>query len=133
MEEDGSWKLLGLHIKGEPKAAPPADPSVLEKMSRDLLALYDAQSFTALYARFSKPLQGAWKAEVYEPQMRTLHQKAGASVDVERLPAEEPKDGKHEVKFKVMFEKDPGEATFGWTWANAEWYLVAVDIHTGPR
>lgn len=133
VEEDGSWKLLGLHIKGEPKAAPPADPTVLEKMSRDLLALYDAASFTALYARFSKPLQEAWKADAYDPQMRALHAKAGKVVEAEALPAEEPKEGRYERKFKVTFERGPGEASFGWIWANAEWHLVGIDLHTGSR
>lgn len=133
IKEGGDWKLLNMSIKFDEKLAPPADPSVLEKMSRDLLALYDAQSFTALYARFSKPLQEAWKADVYEPQMRDVHAKAGKVVEAKRLPAEEPKDGKYEVKFDVTFANGPGDATFGWQWANAEWNLVAVNFHTGPR
>lgn len=133
VKEGDEWRLLHMTITFDEKLAPPADPAPLEKMSRDLLALYDAQAFTALYTRFSKPLQEAWKADAYEPQMRALHAKAGKVVEAEALPTEAPKDGKHERKFKVRFENGPGDATFGWMWANAEWHLVAVDIHTGPR
>lgn len=133
VKEGGDWKLLNLTIKFDAKLAPPADPTVLEKLSRDLLALYDAESFTALYARFSKPLQEAWKADAYDPQMKALHAKAGKVVEAEALPAEEPKEGRYERKFKVTFERGPGEASFGWMWGNAEWQLVGIDLHTGTR
>lgn len=133
VKEGGDWKVQNVTIKFDEKLAPAADPAPLEKMSRDLLTLYDAESFTALYARFSKPLQEAWKADEYEPQMRGVHAKAGKVVEARLLPMEGPKDGKYEVKFDVTFANGPGEATFGWQWANAEWNLVAVNLHTGPR
>ena len=38
-----------------------------------------------------------------------------------------------ERKFKVTFERGPGEASFGWMWGNAEWQLVGIDLHTGTR
>lgn len=133
VEEDGKWKLLGLHIQGNSKTPPPADPSVREKMSRDLLALYDAQSYTALYARFSKPLQDILKADAYDAQMRTLFAKAGKVVEAERLEAKEPKDGRYDVAFRLKFEHGSGEASFGWLWADAEWHLLAIDIHMDGR
>jgi hypothetical protein len=128
LKEGDDWKLLEMKVTW---SSP--DRAVLEGRCQELLALYGASSFTALYAKFSAPLQAAWKAEAYEPQIRDLFAKAGKPTSATRRETKDAGDEKVQVTFDVQFEKGPGEATFGWDGRGAGWELVEFDLHLGKR
>ena len=133
VKEDDVWRLLHLKIAFDEKLLPAPDRAELEGRSRALLDLYSEAKFVALYDRFSKPLQEAWKPEQYEPQVRTLHTKAGRVVEAKLRDVKDGEQGKVVATFDVTFEKGPGDATLGWLARDGEWYLVAFDLHAGRR
>lgn len=133
VKEGDDWKLLGLKITFDEKLVPAPDRAALEGRCRELLALFDASSFTALYAKFSRPLQDAWKAQTYEPQIRDLFAKTGPTTSATLRETKDEGDGRVRLTFDVEFAHGPGEATFGWAPAEGEWHLTAFDLHTGRR
>lgn len=133
LKEGDDWKLLEMKVTFDEKLVPVPERAALEGLSKELLALYDASSFTSLYARFSPPLQAVWKADVYEPQIRDLFTKTGKTTRVTMRETKDEADGKVRVFFDVQFEKGPGDARFAWVAADGAWNLVAFDLHLGPR
>lgn len=133
LKEGDDWKLLEMKVTFDEKLAPTPDRAALEGLCRELMALYDSSSFTALYTRFSKPLQDAWKADLYEPQIRDLFAKSGKTTGSKLRETKDEPDGKVRVYFDVQFEKGPGSATFGWFPSGPKWELVGFDLHLGGR
>ena len=133
LKEDDAWKLLEMKITFDEKLVRAPDRAALEGLSKELLALYDASSFTALYARFSPALQDAWKADVYEPQIRDVFAKAGKTTSATLRETKDEADGKVRLSFNVRFENGPGDATFAWVAGGGAWHLVAFDVHLGSR
>lgn len=118
LKEGDDWKLLEMKVTFDEKLVPVPERAALEGLCKELLALYDGSSFTALYARFSAPLQAAWKADVYEPQIRELFAKAGKTTRSTLRETKDEADGKVRVFFDVQFEKGPGDARFAWVAAD---------------
>jgi hypothetical protein len=133
VKEDDVWRLVHVKIPFDERLAPAPDPADLEPRSRALLDLYGQSSFVALYARFSAPLQEAWKADVYEPQMRDLRAKTGAVLEATLRDAKDAGDGKTALTFDLRYENGPGRAVFTWFPALGEWHLVAFDLRAGDR
>jgi hypothetical protein len=134
LKDGDTWRLTHLKIAFDEKLMPGPDRAALEPLSRELLALYDRSEFVALYARFSEPLQEAWKAEEYEPQIRDLRAKTGRLVSATVRETKDEGGGKMRLSFDATFEAaGAGDATFGWVWANGQWNLLAFNLHVGPR
>ena len=113
-KEGEDWKLRHLKITYDPKLIPPPDRTTLEPLSRELIALYDAESFVALYARFSKPLQAVWKPDAYEPQIRAVFARAGRTRSVTLRGITGASAEKVEVEFDVTYVNGQGDAKFEW-------------------
>jgi len=133
LKEGDDWKLLEMKVTFDEKLVPVPERAALEGSCRELLALYDASSFTALYARFSAPLQAAWKADVYEPQIRDLLAKSGKTTSATLRETKDEANGVVRLAFDVTFQNGPGDARFGWVAAAGTWNLTAFDLHLGKR
>lgn len=132
-KEDGAWRLGLLKVAFDEKLLPKEDRAALEPLAREILALYDAGSFVALYARFSKPLQAAWPAERYEPEIRDLHAKTGKVLEATLRETKDEADGKIRLLFDLRLDSGTGEAGVAFQWHAATWHVVGFHLHTTPR
>jgi hypothetical protein len=133
VKDGDTWRLLHLTIPFDEKLAPVPDRAELEARSRALLDLYSQSSFAALYARFHKALQDAWKVEKYEPEIRDLRAKTGAIRAASLRDTKDGLEGKVLVTFDLEYERGPGDAVFSWVAGLGEWHLLGFDLHAGRR
>lgn len=129
LKEGDDWRLLSMQVAFDEALLPKADPARLEPLTRELLALYDAAQFTALYQRFSQPLKDAWKADAYEPQMRDLFAKAGKTTSATLRETKAEDGGKTRLLFDLQFENGPGDGAFAWVWDGTRWQIVGWNLH----
>jgi hypothetical protein len=129
VKQDGEWRLVSFEIEPEKGVEPTAaDRSALEGKGRDLLRLYDESSFADLYARFSRPLQDAWKRQTYDEQVAALRAKTGKVTEATLRETKDSPEGGVATVFDLRFEAGPGEATFRWEWTGHTWALVGFQL-----
>jgi hypothetical protein len=132
-KEGEAWRLGMLKIAFDEKLLPGPEQAALEPLARELLGLYDASGFVALYDRFSKGLQEAWPAAKYEPEVRDLRAQTGKIVEATLRETKEEGAGKVRLLFDVRFESGTGEADLSFVWQAAEWHVIGFHLHKGQR
>lgn len=132
--KDGdAWRLANLKLSFAESLLPVPAREDLEPLARELLGLYDASSFVALYSRFSEPLKEAWKAEAYEKDVRGLRSKTGRVLASTLRETKDEAGGQVRLVFDVTYEAGAGEGDLLFAPGGGEWHLLGFRLRVGGR